>query len=222
MKFRRGKPEAALWLLVAGAVLTGAAAAFAVSRLLKAPPIARRRELRSLEKRIVDTLRDDPIAGAQAIDVAAVGAGTVELSGMVETRKDARHAVEVVNDIPGVRAVLNRLEIRAVEAKLKGNQFRRGDSTGTRWYGGSVGMGRRRQSFTTDPARPDDHADLLERALQPNRDDALTGVEEEEGTGVRIGVSRGGAFTTEVAPSSPDRHSDEPGPPPSIQTTQPQ
>jgi hypothetical protein len=83
-------------------------------------------------------------------------------------------------------------------------------------------MGRRRQSFTTDPARPDDHASRLERALQPNRDDTLTGVEEEEGTGIRIGVSRSGAFTTDVAASSPDSRSDEPGPPPSIQTTQPQ
>jgi hypothetical protein len=190
--------------------------------LLKAPPIARRRELRSLEKRIIDTLREDPIAGSQAIDVAAVGAGAVELSGIVETQKDARHVVDVVDEIPGVRAVLNRLEIRAIESRLKGNQSRRSPSSATRWYGGGVGMGRRRQSFTTDPARPDDHADLLERALQPNRDDTLTGVEEEEGTGVRIGVSRSGSFTTDVAPPSPDRRSDEPGPPSSVQTTQPQ
>lgn len=222
MKFRRGKSEAARWVLIAGAVLTGAAAAFAVTRLLKLPPIARRRELSSLEKRIVHALRDDPIAGSQAIDVAAVGAGTVELSGIVETPKDARHVVDVVDEVPGVRAVLNRLEIRAVETRLKGNQYRRDASNGTRWYGGGVGMGRRRQSFTTDPARPDDHADLLERAMQPNRDDTLTGVEEEEGTGVRIGVSRSGSFTTGVAPSSPDPRSDAPEPPPSVQTTQPQ
>ena len=222
MKFRRGKSEAALWVLIAGAALTGAAAAFAVSRLLKVPSIARRRELRSLEKRIVHTLRADPIAGSQAIDIAALGAGTVELSGIVETHKEARHAVDIVDQVPGVRAVLNRLDIRSDESRLKGNQYRRGDSNGTRWYGGHVGMGRRRQSFTTDPARPDDHAELLERALQPNRDDTLTGVEEEEGTGVRIGVSRSGSFTTDVAPSSPDRRSDEPGPPPSVQTSQPQ
>lgn len=222
MKFRRGrKPETAIWVLVAGVVLTGAAA-FAVSRLLRAPSIVRRRDLRALEKRVVHALRQDSVAGGQAIDVAALGSGAVELSGMVYTHEDARRVVALVDGVEGVRAVLNRLEIRSVESRLNENRSRPRTAAATRWYGGTVGIGRRRQSYTTDPARPDDHVTLLSRALEPNRDDTLKDVEEQEGTGVRIGVSRAGSLTTDIAPPSPERSTDAPGPPPPAETAQPQ
>ena len=216
MKFgRKKRAETATWVLVAGVVVTGAVAAYAISRLWRSQPVTTRRERRALEKRIVQALLVDPNTQSLSIDVAGVGSGVVELSGNVETDQDARRVVDRVNTVPGVHAVVNRLEIRTLETKLSRNrQKQSGD--GTRWYGGSVGIGKRRQSYMTDPPRRDDHADLLSRALQPNRDDTLTEVEESEGTGVRIGLSNASALTTDVAPPSPNRAVDEPEPPPAI------
>jgi hypothetical protein len=168
-----------------------------------------------LEKRILQALLVDPATRTQSIDIAAVGSGVVELSGIVETEQDARNVVARVDVVPGVHAVVNRIEIRAVETKLSRNRQRHGGE-GARWYGGSVGIGRRRQSFITDPPRRDDHVDLLTRSMQPNLDDTLTDVEESQGTGVRIGISNASAMTTDVAPSSPDHELDEPGVPPAV------
>ena len=212
---RNKRSETAVWVLAAGVILTAAAAAFAISRILRTESLASRRNRRGLEKRVLQALLVDPATRSQAIDISTVGSGVVELSGVVETEQDAKHVLERVDAVPGVHAVVNRLEIRAVETKLARNRQRHTD--GVRWYGGTVGIGRRRQSFITDPPRRDDHAELLSRALQPNLDDTLTDVEESEGTGVRIGVSQaGGAFTTDVPPASPDHAIDEPGAPPAI------
>ncbi len=212
---RRKRRNTARWLMIAGVVVSGAAAAYAISRLLQAGLVARRRATRALEKAVMQALLSDEVARSEAIDIAAVGAGIIELAGVVGTKEAARHVVEIANQVPGVHAVVNRLEIQADEARLQHNR-KRNEGTTTRWYGGSIGIGRRRQSSLTDPARRDDHASLLSRALQPNRDDALTDVEENEGTGVRIGVSRAGALKTNVAPHSPDAGSDRPGAPPAV------
>lgn len=212
MRFKRKKrSEKARWVLVAGVVLTGAAAAFAISRLLRSGPVSRLREVRGLEKSVIQALLDDPIARNQGIDIAAVGSGVVELSGMVETESDARHVIDLVDRVAGVHAVLNRLEIRAVESRLQRNRTKLSGAEGTRWYGGGVGMGRRRQGASTDPVQRDDHVALRTRALQPNRDDTLTDVEEAGGSGARIGVTNSSGFSTHVAPRSPDAASDLPG-----------
>lgn len=217
MQFRRKKrSETAVWVVAAGVVLTGAAAAYAISRILRAEPIKRRRERRGLEKRVVKALMLDPAARSQSIDVVAIGSGVIELSGNVESEDVARQVVARVDTVPGVHAVVNRLEIRELEARLSRNRERHKAGEGTRWYGGSVGIGRRRQSYLTDPPRRDDHTDLLARSMQPNRDEALTVVEEAEGTGVRIGLSKAGSLTTDVAPPSPDQETDLPEPPPVV------
>lgn len=207
---RRQEPES--WLIVAGVVVAGAAAAYAISRLLHSGPVSRRRDMRSLEKGVLQSLLDDPVAATQGIDIAAVGSGIIELSGSVDTLSSARHIIALVDRLPGVRAVVNRLDIQEHEDRLRHNRSQQGG--GTRWYGGSVGIGKRRQGAQTDPARRDDHAALLTRALRPNLNDSLTEVEEAEGTGARIGVSHTGPFTTDVPPRSPNRASDRPGPPP--------
>jgi hypothetical protein len=205
MRFKRKKrSDSATWLLVAGVVLTGAAAAYAVSRLLKSGPVSRRLDLRGLEKRVIQALLDDPVARNQGIDIAAVGSGVVELSGSVGTEADSRHVVEIVDRVPGVHAVLNRIEISTVETRLQRNRAKAAASDGTRWYGGGVGMGRRRQGASTDPRQRDDHVALRTHAMQPNRDDTLTEVEESEQTNVRIGMTNAGPFNTHVAPPSPE------------------
>jgi hypothetical protein len=165
--------------------------------------VALNRELRMLEKRVIRTLRENRSTRSQEIDVEAVGAGVIELSGYVDTEQLAREAVALIDRVPGVHAVFNRLDVRSVEARLRENRSRGSSGTGTRWYGGSVGIGRRRQNPATDPARRDDHADLKLKALQPNRDDVLSEVEEMEGTGVEIGISRPGPLRTDVPPGKP-------------------
>lgn len=216
MRFHREKRSSnrTLLLVLAGAALT-AGGMYAISRLLRSGPVARRRELRGLEKRVLHALLGHESMRDYAVDIAALGVGVIELSGMVDTEADAREVVALVDRVPGVHAVLNRMQIRAIESRLGRNRDRAGSHT-TRWYGGTVGIGKRRQSFTTDPARPDDSAALLSRALQPNRDDALADVEAMENNGARIGVSRAGTFRTDVPPRSPDVAEDLPGVPPAI------
>ncbi|MGQ0813571.1 MAG: BON domain-containing protein [Gemmatimonadota bacterium] len=217
---RRKRPETATWAIVAGVALTGAAAAYALSRLVKSGPVQRRLDSRSLEKRVLQALLGDEITRSQGIDISAVGPGVIEVSGAVERADAARRVVDLIDAVPGVHAVLNRLEIPAVEERLQRNRKQR-DGDGPRWYGGRVGIGKRRQSRETDPPQPDDSIAMRARSLQPNRDDVLTDVEEMEGTGVRIGVSRAGALTSDVAPRSPDPSSDEPGPPPAADRSEP-
>jgi len=152
--------------------------------------------------------------GSHAVDIAVVGSGVVELSGTVETHADAQHIIHLVDAVPGVHAVINRLDVAEIESKLQRNRARpRSDAV--RWYGNNVGMGRRRQSPSTDPQQRDDHAAILEHALQPNLDDTLTEI-EADGNHATIGVSRSSGFATTVAPHSPDLSEDLPGRPPEI------
>lgn len=204
MRFKRRKRnETALWILGVGAGVAVAAGIFAAVQVSKQGRLALRRDMRSLEKRVIRGLRGNAATREQAIDVEAVGAGVIELSGYVDNEQLAHEVVELVDRIPGVHAVFNRLDIRSVEARLQQNRARSTAREGTRWYGGSVGIGRRRQSPATDPARRDDHTDLKIKALQPNREDVLSEVEEMEGNGVEIGISRAGPFTTDVPPAKP-------------------
>ena len=200
---RRKRNQTALWILGAGVALAVAAGVFAALRLNRQGQLALRREMRALERRVIRTLRQNRGTRGQSIDVAAVGAGVVELSGYVDTEELAREVVELVDRSPGVHAVFNRMDVRSVEARLQQNRSKQSGREGTRWYGGSVGIGRRRQSPATDPARRDDHTDLKVKALQPNRDDVLSEVEEMEGNGVQIGITRAGPFTTDVPPGKP-------------------
>lgn len=200
---RRKRNQTALWVLGVGVGLAVAAGILATIQVSRRGRMALRREMRALEKRVIRALRGSRSARDQAIDVEAVGAGVIELSGSVDNEELAREVVELVDGVPGVHAVFNRMDVRSVEARLQSNRSRSSGREGTRWYGGSVGIGRRRQNPATDPPRRDDHADLKMKALQPNRDDVLSEVEEMEGNGVEIGISRAGPFTTDVPPGKP-------------------
>lgn len=200
---RRKRNQTALWVLGVGAGLVVAAGIMAAIRASRKGRMALNRELRALEKRVLRALRANRATREQPIDVEALGAGVIQLSGYVETTELAKEVVELVDRVPGVHAVFNRMDIRTVEARLRDNQHRNAARGGTRWYGGNVGIGRRRQNPATDPARRDDHADLQIKAMQPNRDDILSEVEEMEGSGVEIGISRAGPFTTDVPPGKP-------------------
>ncbi len=129
--------------------------------------------LAGLEEDVVELLRGDERISGQPIEVAALARGIVELSGRVETQEDSDRAMAVAQRATGVRTVLNRLDV--VEDSERAAQARRrpeGPGTpraDTRWTGLGVGMGRRRQSRETDPARRDDRVDLVQEALGVDR-----------------------------------------------------
>jgi hypothetical protein len=164
-----------LWILIGG-VLAGLAAAVFLTGRKRRERTPRSPDLRALEDAVIRALRHDPSVRGRGIDVAAIAPGIIELTGLVESEAEGQHAVDVAHNVIGVRTVLNRLDAREVSQRMRPRSALKG---GSRWYGMSVGMGRRRQSRQTDPARRDDHADLVEEALAPNVDEAVTEVAQE-------------------------------------------
>lgn len=221
MRFKRRKrPDRTRVLLVAGAAVAGVAAIYGISRLLRSGPVSSHLDRRRLEQNVVKALLNDDVAKTQGIDIASVGPGIIEVSGTVRSQQDARHVVELIDGVAGVHAVVNRLDIPSLDSRLERNR-KRNEGERARWYGGSVGIGKRRQGFETEPNRPDDSIEIRSRALQPNRDDVLTDVEESEGTGVRIGMTNSSAFSTHVAPRSPNSATDAPPEPSSVDQSEP-
>ena len=113
-----------------------------------------------LEERVLEAFRNDPVLSERAIDIGAIGPGTIELTGWVHEADEAEHAVTVAGGVPDVESVINRLEIRTERERISRNRRRvaQGDPALTegRWEGQQVGTGRRRQGTS---AEPDRHAD---------------------------------------------------------------
>lgn len=158
--------------------LIGAAVGFATGialsrRMLRAAPIAGYEALRRLEERVAGALTDDPILGSRSIEVGALTAGIVELTGPVRDEWEADRAVAIAQRVPGVRTVLNRLDHEIVEDHLANtlDRYEAGDPSlqGTRWYGVGVGMGQRRQGRETDPDRRSDRVPIVTRTLGTDR-----------------------------------------------------
>jgi BON domain len=114
----------------------------------------------TLEERVLEAFRNDPILSERAIDIGAIGDGVIELTGWVDTEEESEHAVTIARGVPGVETVVNRLAIGAEEQIFEDNARRResGDPalTEARWEGQRLGTGQRRQG-TSDEA--DRHAD---------------------------------------------------------------
>jgi hypothetical protein len=186
----RGKQSRAEpWAVAAGVGAGAGAVAFAVFRGLRA--LRERRapvpdtldhpaELDALEDAAVALLRRDPTTGACAIDVAAIGPGIIELSGVVPTPQTGQRAARLLHALAGVRTVISRLEVDSAEARLAATRGRqaRGDAAlqERQWYGVRVGTGRRRQSPETEPARTDDSLHRRTRELEVQLDDSDDGV----------------------------------------------
>jgi hypothetical protein len=174
--FQRKKEPVATWAIAGGAAAAGAsAAALIVMRTVRR--FRGRADDRStptifdtLEDAAVEALRGDPRTGVCAIDVAAVGPGVIELSGVVPDASVARHAAQLLQSVPGVRTVISRLEEGTTEERLARNRERlaRGEPglRDRRWYGVRVGTGQRRQSPATEPDRPDDSVQRRTRELE--------------------------------------------------------
>ncbi|MEX2281547.1 MAG: BON domain-containing protein [Gemmatimonadota bacterium] len=177
---RKGESKTgpAFWLVVAGVAAGIAAAIYFRRRTVRdraqIPP-----GLRKLEDAVLDALRADDVLRERGVDVAAIAPGIMELTGTVENEEEAHHAVAIVQSVDGVRTVLNRLDLTSHD-RLRRRPVAAGESgVGSRWYGMSVGMGRRRQGKSTDPTQRDDHADMLDQSLEPDAEEAMADVVQE-------------------------------------------
>ena len=143
----------------------------------------------TIETRVLEAFRNDPILSERAVDIGAIGDETIELSGWVTTEDEAEHAVTVAGGVPGVETVVNRLSVGEEEEMLDDNADRvaEGDPalTSARWEGQRVGTGRRRQGTSKEADRhADPKPELEERWLDENR--ALeTAAEDTEGLAER-------------------------------------
>lgn len=69
-----------------------------------------------LESRVLEAFRNDPVLEARAIDIGAVGAGTIELTGWVDSTGEIAHALILARGVPGVTAVVDQLAVRGAGA----------------------------------------------------------------------------------------------------------
>jgi hypothetical protein len=125
--------------------------------------------LTRLEDAVLEAFVGDSVFSQRAIDVGAISHGLLELSGSVRTRDEANRAVHVARSVPGVRTVLNRLDVENEDASRPAYVDEGEDEAeapGAEWTGLRSGMGRRRQGIETDPARPDDSQHQRERAIE--------------------------------------------------------
>lgn len=127
-------------------------------------------ELTELEDAVLDSFLADSILSERGVDVGAISQGIIELSGSVWSDEEADRAVRLANAIPGVRTVVNRLEVeeesRARDATRRSLEEEGGNVTSIqRGVARTGGMGARRQSRTTDPDRTDDSQHREHRSL---------------------------------------------------------
>lgn len=66
----------------------------------------------ALESRVLEAFRNDPVLEGRAIDIGAVGAGTIELTGWVESTGEIAHALTIARGVPDVSLVLDHLAVR--------------------------------------------------------------------------------------------------------------
>ena len=146
----------------------------------------------SLEERVLEAFRNDPILSERAIDIGSISQGVIELAGWVENEDEAEHAVTIARGVPDVDTVVNRIAIGDDERRMSraARRVREGDIalTEARWEGRGVGTGRRRQGRSDEPDRhADPKVELKERwdgtdAALRNAADDVEGVAERRTT----------------------------------------
>jgi hypothetical protein len=124
----------------------------------------------SLEERVLEAFRNDPILSERAIDIGSIGDGIIELAGWVESEDEAEHAVTLARGVPDVDTVVNRMSIGDEERRFReaSRRVKEGDPslTEAHWEGRTVGTGRRRQGTSQEPDRhADPKVDLEDRWL---------------------------------------------------------
>ena len=164
----------------------------------------------TLEERVLEAFRNDPILCERAIDIGSLNDGVIELAGWVEDDGESRHAVTVARGVPGVDTVVNRIAIGDEERRFEeaARRVREGDPalTEARWEGRQVGTGRRRQGTSAEMDRHADPKPELEDRWQDTDDairnaaDDTTGIAERR-TRAKRAVRGDRAGGSAVAPS---------------------
>ena len=103
-----------------------------------------------LEERVLETFPNDPILRERAVDIGAVDAATIELTGHVFSRAESDHAVIIARGTPGVQAVVNRLTVRADEQDE--DDVSADYTAESRWTSSTIGTAGR----TASPPPPSD------------------------------------------------------------------
>lgn len=138
-------------------------------RIRPSLPVRRGRRPRGPAGQLLGALQRDLELASRRIDVGEIADGVVELRGSVADRAEAERAIGIAQATSGVYTVVNRLRLSDEEGRRDSARRRwRGgapDLHESRHYGMGVGMGRRRQSRSTDPSRPSDRQQMLEREL---------------------------------------------------------
>lgn len=145
--------------------------------------------LEELEERVLEAYHNDPILSERAIDIGAIDAGIIELTGWVYAASEAEHAVTVARGTPGVATVLNRLAVRAEEDQLgdSADRYDAGEDrlTESHWEGQSVGMGRSRQGNSNETDRNVDPKPGLEDRWMNEQEAYREAADPVEGTAER-------------------------------------
>jgi hypothetical protein len=143
----------------------------------------------TLEERVLEAFRNDPILSERAIDIGSVGDGIIELAGWVESDEEAQHAVTIAGGVPDVDTVINRMAIGDEERRLaeSARRVEEGDPslTETRWEGRQVGTGRRRQGNSTEVDRHADPKVKLEDRWMSKDAELANAAEDAEGLAER-------------------------------------
>lgn len=143
----------------------------------------------SLETRVLEAFRNDPILSERAIDIGSIGDGIIELAGWVESEDEAERAVTLARGVPDVDTVVNRISIGDEERRLRemSRRVEEGDPslTETQWEGGTVGTGRRRQGTSSEPDRHADPKVELEERWRSAEAETRNAAEDTEGVAER-------------------------------------
>lgn len=143
----------------------------------------------SLEERVLEAFRNDPILSERAVDIGSIGDGIIELAGWVETEEEAEHAVTIARGVPDVDTVVNRISIGDEEQRIRdaARRVKDGDPalTEAQWEGRTVGTGRRRQGTSQDADRHADPKVPLEDRWMSKEVELRNAAEETEGIAER-------------------------------------
>jgi hypothetical protein len=77
----------------------------------EAPPSARAR-VPSIERRVLEAFRNDPVLAERAIDIGEDQPGVIALTGWVREEREIKHAATIAGGIPGVERVESELAVR--------------------------------------------------------------------------------------------------------------
>ena len=143
----------------------------------------------SLEERVLEAFRNDPVLSERAIDIGSIGDGIIELAGWVDSEEEAVHAVTIARGVPDVDTVVNRIAIGEEERRFDetARRVEAGDPslTEARWEGRTVGTGRRRQGTSDEPDRHEDPKVKLEDRWMSKDAELHNAADDTEGVAER-------------------------------------